>query len=168
KRSKATHLPPAARICYDWMVVQGNCHYARDRAVFTTYRPITRRLTHNIFNPHEELEVAGVGTVRVPVVRGLGNPFDTETLELHDVLHIPEAVCNGFNPLLYGSSMSCTSEAWTGADALGRPLWVALPFAGGSRLVLAGNPIGETEIIQGRYYSLSLYLSPQERGELVG
>ncbi|PYH94074.1 UbiD family decarboxylase [Aspergillus ellipticus CBS 707.79] len=168
KRTKATHLPPSARICYDWMIVQGNCHYARDRAIFSTYRPITRRLKHNMFNPHEELEVAGVGTVQMAVVRSLENPFETTVLELHDVLHIPEAVCNGFNPLLYGSSMSCTAEAWTGADVAGCPLWVALPFAGGSRLVLPGNPRGETEIIEGRYYTLSLYVSPEERRELVG
>ncbi|PYH86823.1 hypothetical protein BO82DRAFT_388413 [Aspergillus uvarum CBS 121591] len=177
--------PTAHRICYDWMIVQGNCHYARDRAAFTSYRPVTTvRLQTNIFNPMEELEVAGVGTVEIPVARSLApsssdhNPFapdnNTHTLVLENVLHIPEAVCNGFNPLLYGSSMSCTAESWTGADRAGTPLWVATPFAGGSRLVLAGAAVqlqhqqGVSELIAGRYYTLSLYISPAEKAELMG
>ncbi|RAH48850.1 uncharacterized protein BO95DRAFT_439962 [Aspergillus brunneoviolaceus CBS 621.78] len=181
--------PTAHRLCYDWMIVQGNCHYARDRAAFTSYRPVTTvRLQTNIFNPMEELEVAGVGTVEIPVMRSLTdptnpnhNPFDntqsntnTHTLVLENVLHIPEAVCNGFNPLLYGSSMSCTAESWTGADRAGTPLWVATPFAGGSRLVLAGaaaqlqHQQGVSELIAGRYYTLSLYISPAEKAELMG
>ncbi|PYI25132.1 hypothetical protein BP00DRAFT_410219 [Aspergillus indologenus CBS 114.80] len=175
--------PTAHRVCYDWMIVQGNCHYARDRAAFTSYRPVTTvRLQTNIFNPMEELEVAGVGTVELPVARSLApsNPFanhdhpNTHTLVLENVLHIPEAVCNGFNPLLYGSSMSCTAERWTGADRAGTPLWVATPFAGGSRLVLAGaaaqlqHQQGVSELIAGRYYTLSLYISPAEKAELMG
>ncbi|CAK41358.1 hypothetical protein AnigIFM59636_001530 [Aspergillus niger] len=116
KRTKAMHLPSSQRICHDWMVVQGNVHYARDRAHFTTYRPVTAHLKNNIFNPMDELEVAGIGTVEIPVVRSLDNPFDTHTIVLENVLHIPEAVCNGFNPLLFGSSMSCTETAWMGAD----------------------------------------------------
>ncbi|XRM43947.1 hypothetical protein ABZX51_007103 [Aspergillus tubingensis] len=167
KRTKAMHIPSSQRICHDWMVVQGNVHYARDRAHFTTYRPVTAHLKNNIFNPMDELEVAGIGTVEIPVVRSLDNPFDTHTIVLENVLHIPEAVCNGFNPLLFGSSMSCTETAWMGADREGRLMWVAMPFRGGSRLVLAGGLVGESEIIEGRYYTLSLYVSPEEKGEFL-
>ncbi|KAI3029130.1 hypothetical protein CBS147347_3464 [Aspergillus niger] len=103
-QSLTMHLPSSQRICHDWMVVQGNVHYARDRAHFTTYRPVTAHLKNNIFNPMDELEVAGIGTVEIPVVRSLDNPFDTHTIVLENVLHIPEAVCNGFNPLLFGSN----------------------------------------------------------------
>ncbi|PYH43669.1 uncharacterized protein BP01DRAFT_344352 [Aspergillus saccharolyticus JOP 1030-1] len=170
QRARPTPPTPSAHsLCYDWMVVSGNCHYARDRAVFTHYRPVSVRLKHNIFNPMDELEVAGVGTVELPVVRSLDNPFATHVLVLENVLHIPEAVCNGFNPLLYGSSMSCTAEAWTGADRAGTPLWVAMPFAGGNRLVLASSQQqqGVSELIAGRYYTLSLYVSAEEKGELM-
>ncbi|KAI2969096.1 hypothetical protein CBS147323_4074 [Aspergillus niger] len=104
-QSLTMHLPSSQRICHDWMVVQGNVHYARDRAHFTTYRPVTAHLKNNIFNPMDELEVAGIGTVEIPVVRSLDNPFDTHTIVLENVLHIPEAVCNGFNPLLFGSTL---------------------------------------------------------------
>ncbi|KAI2823874.1 hypothetical protein CBS115989_1107 [Aspergillus niger] len=91
-QSLTMHLPSSQRICHDWMVVQGNVHYARDRAHFTTYRPVTAHLKNNIFNPMDELEVAGIGTVEIPVVRSLDNPFDTHTIVLENVLHIPEAI----------------------------------------------------------------------------
>ncbi|KAH2645018.1 hypothetical protein LV164_005221 [Aspergillus fumigatus] len=151
KRTKTTHA--ASRICYDWMIVLGNCHYARDRASFTHYRAMPRRtlVKNNIFNPHEELEVAGVGTVELRVCRTVRDGgASSHVLVLEDVLHIPEAVCNGFNPLLYGSSMSCNMEYWEGADRRGEPVWFAVPYAGGTRLVLAGNPKGASELIQGR------------------
>ncbi|KAE8355731.1 hypothetical protein BDV28DRAFT_145916 [Aspergillus coremiiformis] len=165
KRNKVTH--PAHRICHDWMVVSGNCHYARDRAVFTTYRPVDLRLKNNIFNPHDELHVAGVGSVHLSVRK---SPRDATAhdIVLEDVLHIPEAVCNGFNPLLFGSSMSCHAESWEGADRQGEPVWVSLPFAGHTRLVLAEDLDGESELIEGRYYTLSLYVTPEEKGVLKG
>jgi hypothetical protein len=117
KRTKTTHA--ASRICYDWMIVSGNCHYARDRASFTHYRAIPRRtvIKNNIFNPHEELEVAGVGTVELRVCRTVRDGgASSHVLVLEDVLHIPEAVCNGFNPLLYGSSMSCNMAVCWGDE----------------------------------------------------
>ncbi|KAB8227197.1 hypothetical protein BDV23DRAFT_30425 [Aspergillus alliaceus] len=165
KRNKVTH--PAHRICYDWMVVSGNCHYARDRAVFTTYRSVDLRLKNNIFNPHDELHVAGVGTVHLTVCKSPRDPTP-HVIVLQDVLHIPEAVCNGFNPLLFGSSMSCNADYWEGADRSGQPVWFSLPFAGHTRLVLAGDLKGESELIEGRYYTLSLYITPEEKGELAG
>ncbi|KJJ33719.1 hypothetical protein AFLA70_556g000451 [Aspergillus flavus AF70] len=164
KRNKVTH--PANRICYDWMVVSGNCHYARDRAVFTTYRSVDLRLKNNIFNPTDELHVAGVGTVHLTVCRSPQDPT-SHVIVLEDVLHIPEAVCNGFNPLLFGSSMSCNADYWEGADRSGQPVWFSLPFAGHTRLVLAGDPKGESELIEGRYYTLSLYITPEEKRELA-
>ncbi|KAF9887269.1 hypothetical protein FE257_010397 [Aspergillus nanangensis] len=121
KRNKTLHT--ANRICHDWMVVQGTCHYARDRGSFTNYRPVSLRLKNNIFNPHEELHVEGVRTVQLTVCRTREDPSSPQLLVLEDVLHIPEAVCNGFNPLLYGTSMSCTADFWEGAHRNGQPLW---------------------------------------------
>ncbi|KAL5365945.1 hypothetical protein BJX96DRAFT_160045 [Aspergillus floccosus] len=166
KRNKVAHT--SNRICHDWMVVSGNCHYARDRGSFTSYRQVaaTQRIKNNIFNPHEELHVAGVGTVHLTVCRSRADPAP-QTLVLEDVLHIPEALCNGFNPLLYGSSMSCNADCWEGGDATGQPLWYSLPFAGHTRLVLWGNPLGESELIEGRYYTLSLYVTPEEKKAIV-
>ncbi|KKK27113.1 hypothetical protein ARAM_006495 [Aspergillus rambellii] len=164
KKTRIVH--PSQRICYDWMVVSGNCHYARDAASFSTYRPAHATLQHNVFNPQDELQVAGIGTVHVTVTRGRNDPT-AHVLVLEGVLHIPEAVCNGFNPLLVGSSMSCHQALWEGADATGQPMWYGLPFAGGTRLVLAGNPRGDSELIEGRYYTLSLYVSPEERADII-
>lgn len=171
KRTRTAHLtkPPTK----DWMVVQGNAHYARDLSTFLpgSYTPTSQTLSHNIFDPSSELHVAGIGTVRIPVQTGPA-PTDTNVLELHEVLHVPEAVCNGFNPLLYGSSMSCYEGFWEGRVPGGgeRPEWVARGFAGGARLVLEGR--GEedgvgSEIIDSAWEgggcgSLSLYVSREE------
>ncbi|KAB8243940.1 hypothetical protein BDV35DRAFT_361297 [Aspergillus flavus] len=63
--------------------------------------------------------------------------------------------------------MSCNADYWEGADLSGQPVWFSLPFAGHTRLVLAGDPKGESELIEGRYYTLSLYITPEEKRELA-
>ena len=160
-RKRSRFAPMTSRQCPDWMVISGNCHYARDQASFITYRPVARQIKNNIFNPYDEIHVAGVGTVHLTVCK---SPHDLSphTIVLENVLHIPEAVCNGFNPLLYGSSMSCHQEYWEGGDTSGNPIWFSAPFAGGTKLVLAGDPPGESEMIQGRDYTLCLSVSPEE------
>ncbi|GKZ24339.1 hypothetical protein AbraCBS73388_011147 [Aspergillus brasiliensis] len=128
KRTKAMHLPSSQRICHDWMVVQGNVHYARDRAHFTTYRPVTAHLKNNIFNPTDELEVAGIGTVEIPVVRSLDNPFDTHTIVLENVLHIPEAY------VVYGNGVDgggSRGEVDVGGDAVSRGVKVSFGWGVG-------------------------------------
>ncbi|KAL3472280.1 hypothetical protein BJX99DRAFT_9106 [Aspergillus californicus] len=166
RRKKTRTIHPSAQICHDWMIVSGNCHYARDKASFTTYTPLNTVIKSNVFSPHDETHVAGVGTVHIPVRRG-PNDASVHTLVLDGVLHIPEAICNGFNPLLVGSSMSCHLEYWEGADRQGTPMWFGLPFAGFGRLVLAGG-CGESDLIEGRDYTLSLYISPEERATIMG
>ncbi|KAL2871587.1 uncharacterized protein BJX67DRAFT_369714 [Aspergillus lucknowensis] len=170
RKRKKTRLsaPSSSSICRDWMIVTGNCHYARDVASFTTYRPLKRNalIKSDIFSPHDEIRVVGVGTVYLCVRRGRGwgnSDGSTHTIVLEGVLHIPEAVCNGFSPLLVGSSMSCHLEYWEGADRLGQPMWFAVPVAGLARLVLAEDGGGESELIPGKDYTLSLYISPEER-----
>ncbi|KAL4794874.1 hypothetical protein BDV19DRAFT_364075 [Aspergillus venezuelensis] len=165
KKSRTIH--PSASICTDWMIVSGNVHYARDRASFTQYTPVNTTIKNNIFSPHDEMQVAGIGTVSLLVPRGV-NDSRTHLLVLEGVLHIPEAICNGFNPLLVGSSMSCHAEYWEGADRRGEPMWFGLPFVGMGRLVLAGGDGGESDLIEGRQYTLSLYVSPEERNTIMG
>lgn len=166
RRKKSRMVHPSASICRDWMIVSGNCHYARDKASFATYAPVHTLVKSNTFNPHDEKLVAGVGNVHLPVRRGPNDP-GTHVLVLEGVLHIPEAICNGFNPLLVGSSMSCHRDYWEGADARGTPMWFGLPFAGLGRLVLAGGLEGESDLIEGRPYTLSLYISPEEKEAIM-
>lgn len=63
--------------------------------------------------------------------------------------------------------MSCKMEFWEGADRAGRPMWFSLPFAGLSRLVLDDPAAGETDLIAGRLYTLSLYISPEEKETIM-
>ncbi|KAL5333316.1 hypothetical protein BJX70DRAFT_71558 [Aspergillus crustosus] len=167
KRTRTIH--PSHSICRDWMIVSGNCHYARDSASFTTYTPSTTTIKNNIFNLFDEMHVSGVGSVQLTVPATPGDPTIFSTLVLEDVLHIPEAVCNGFNPLLVGSSMSCHPGYWEGKDRMGRAMWFGLPLAGLGRLVLKpGEGEGVSELIEGRQYTLSLYISPEEKGVILG
>ncbi|PLB49143.1 hypothetical protein P170DRAFT_509755 [Aspergillus steynii IBT 23096] len=163
KRTKQTH--PTPNICHDWMVVSGNCHYARDLAHFTSYRPVSAVLKNNLFNAHDELRVAGVGSVLLTTCRSATDP-SPRTIRLDDVLHIPDALCNGFNPLLVGSSMSCHATHWEGADREGEPLWWGRKAAGGTKVVLVGEPESVSELIGGREYTLSLYVSGEEKGAM--
>ncbi|KAL4875423.1 hypothetical protein BJY04DRAFT_224088 [Aspergillus karnatakaensis] len=170
RRKKTRTVHPSRCICRDWMIVSGNVHYARDKASFTTYTPLNVLLKNNIFNPFDEMQVAGVGRVELLVPAAADDATTLNTLVLEDVLHIPEAVCNGFNPLLVGSSMSCGLGCWEGRDRGGRAMWFGLPFAGMGRLVLAtgmGEGEGESELIEGRQYTLSLYVSPEEKGVIM-
>ncbi|KAL6230512.1 hypothetical protein BDW75DRAFT_222531 [Aspergillus navahoensis] len=165
RRKKTRTVHPSTQICRDWMIVSGNVHYARDKASFvpSSYTPISTTLKSNIFSPHDEMIVAGIGDVHLTVPRGINNP-STHTLVLENVLHIPEALCNGFNPLLIGSSMSCHAEYWEGCDRWGNELWFGTRFCGVGRLVIV--PVDgrtESDLIEGREYTLSLYVSPEEK-----
>lgn len=148
------------------MVTSGNTHYAKDLTSFTSYTPISATISHNVFSPTDELQVTGVGAVALEVQRS-PRSLDTHVITLQDVLHIPDALCNGFNPLLYGSSMSCHTDLWEGRDAKGTPLWYSLPFAGASRLALAQRRCGGSELVDGNSYSLSLYITPQEKTSVL-
>ncbi|KAL4971246.1 hypothetical protein BDW66DRAFT_163833 [Aspergillus desertorum] len=165
RRKKTRIFHPSTQICRDWMIVSGNVHYARDKASFvpSSYTPISTTLKSNIFSPHDEMLVAGIGDVHLTVPRGINDP-STHTLVLENVLHIPEALCNGFNPLLIGSSMSCHADYWEGHDRWGNGMWFGTRFCGVGRLVLA--PVdgqAESDLIEGREYTLSLYVSPEEK-----
>ncbi|KAL4900082.1 hypothetical protein BDW74DRAFT_171026 [Aspergillus multicolor] len=168
RRKKTRTVHPASQICRDWMIVSGNVHYARDAASFVqdTYIPVSAHLKSNMFSPHDETLVSGIGAVHLTVPRGINDPA-THTLVLENVLHIPEALCNGFNPLLVGSSMSCMEDRWEGCDALGQGMWYGTRFCGTGRLVLADMGQAESDLIEGREYTLSLYVSPQEKSAIV-
>jgi len=148
--------PPDCR-CWDWMIVSGTCHYARDRVAFTTYRPV-RKVVGNTF-------VAGTGTVELRVRTSNEEGSPDGVLVLENVLHIPRAICNGFNWAAYqritGGSARLGLES-QGFDRDGRPIWCGQPFVGLEKLVLAGNPQGDSNLWEGGHYSLSMYISNEE------
>lgn len=147
---------PQYRRCYDWIVVSGDCHYAKNHASFKTYRPI-------IGGTAQGAQVAGIGTVELEVKRSPEGQ-ETNMLVLEDVLHIPTAKCNGFRSRALQGTESWGAGVVQGFDGTStQPTWYATEFCGLRRLVLAGNPQGESELEEGGHYSLSLYLSREER-----
>ncbi|KAL1966234.1 hypothetical protein VTN77DRAFT_4786 [Rasamsonia byssochlamydoides] len=141
KKTRKRENPPRRR-CWDWMIVGGHCHFARNRSSFKTYR----RLRGEAGTPNAA-RVIGIGTVELLVRRSWNDPKPYK-LVLEDVLHIPDAICNGFNPMLLsdGACCQCRSgkDGWQGIDPYTEEqLWYTKPFARLSKLVLAGNPQGE-------------------------
>ena len=160
KRQKPAN--PPRRRCWDWMIVGGDCHYAKNRSSFTTYRRIQ--------GTAQGARVIGIGTVELQVQRS-PKESGTHTLVLEDVLHIPEAICNGFNSRLAGGAESWIRGSVHGLDASsGQPLWYGTEFCGSTRLVLAGNPQGESVLEEmereGSAFMLSVYLNEEEWANL--
>ncbi|KAJ0417921.1 hypothetical protein BJY00DRAFT_315519 [Aspergillus carlsbadensis] len=143
--------PVPAERCWDWMLVAGNTHYAKDRASFIAYRHIARYCPAAMLG--RPVLVAGVGTVELKVPSSPNPGSYVRTLVLENVLHLPNAVCNGFSVALWlQASGTCglgSIGACTGWDKQDLPYWFSLPFHGSERLVLYGNPQGRTYLGDG-------------------
>lgn len=144
------------------MITSGNCHYAKNRSSFKEYR----RLNLTIGNIGlSKTRVIGIGTVELVVKRSPGDE-GANILVLENVLHIPDAICNGFSPHLTRCAHSWTKEGIQGFDNDDRPIWFATKFAGLNRFVLFGNPQGESKLAQkhreGVMLLLSVFLTPGE------
>ncbi|KAL4992657.1 hypothetical protein BDW68DRAFT_173046 [Aspergillus falconensis] len=138
--------------CYDWIINSGTTHYARDRYIFTTYRPT-------------KIFVAGIGTVelRVKVPGSTRISPKSRTLVLDNVLHLPHAVCNGFSARLYRKIHGGGTGKDGGVDAEGLlPLWCSEKFGDVSRLVLETNMqssgLGVSFLCPGVQYSIDFNL----------
>ncbi|KAJ5890584.1 uncharacterized protein N7473_006812 [Penicillium subrubescens] len=129
---------------WDWMVVSGNCHYTKDRASFMTYRPIQKMIrTRMIFSGLRDTYVAGVGIVKLKVCTSSDEGSQNGVLVLENVLHVPSAICHGFNSRSYhdrnGGEVAAHEGNWRGFDKNGKPLWYGVPFFGFQKLALVGN-----------------------------
>lgn len=162
KRRRAHENPPHHR-CWDWMIVSGSCHYAKNRSSFVTYRRVGRKVPSGVTGG--DAFVAGIGSVELKVRSGKAKGSPVRTLVLYDVLHIPDAVCNGFCfDLLQveGGSVSTKTGDFSATDGQGHPLWHGERFCGLSRLVLAGKPQGESYLEDikkdGTLLALSMYI----------
>ncbi|KAA8648556.1 hypothetical protein EYZ11_001103 [Aspergillus tanneri] len=149
----------AHKRCWDWIIVGGNCHYAKNRTAFRSYRRAPGKIGGS--------KVLGVGTVELKV-RRTSNDERSSTLVLTDVLHMPNARCNGLsiskyreaNPL---SGVEMEKEHFQATSHIdGEPLWCADEFCGMSKVALAGNPKGESYLRDGQVYMLSVIASSEE------
>ncbi|RAH58677.1 hypothetical protein BO85DRAFT_448688 [Aspergillus piperis CBS 112811] len=80
--------------CFTWLLLprQSNTHIAKNRSSFSSYRRAPCKIANQ--------RVLGVGTVQLRVQRAPDDPR-TNTLVLHDVLHMPNAKCNGISVAKY-------------------------------------------------------------------
>lgn len=143
--------------CWDWMMVSGTNHYAKNRSAFSTYCRAPCKVGST--------RVLGIGTVRLQMVRA---PHDerTYTLVLNNVLHIPEAICNGIsiNPgfmIENNYQIDWTDNAIYNPDT-DEPFFYGKMYCGLPRAVLAGNPQGKSYLKEDDFLSLSMYASKDE------
>lgn len=95
-------------------------------------------------------------------------------LVLENVLFIPDAICNGFNPVGFGGWMRCEGGVVVGGrdggaggagdgDGDGEGVgWCARAFAGGFRVEIAGGRAGGSEVVEGREYRFGVWVSDHE------
>jgi hypothetical protein len=162
KKLEAKSNPPLRRRrCWDWIVVGGDYHYAKNRSSFKEYHRIKAKIGLT--------RVIGIGTIELFVERKDSTPY---TLVLEDVLHTPSAVCNGFNPSLTDCRQTwTTNDTVEGKDTSGQSLWHARNFFGLPRLVIVNNPEGDSLIEKAKAkrklpFSLSLVVNQEERDKI--
>ncbi|KAH6525675.1 hypothetical protein HBI56_072660 [Parastagonospora nodorum] len=89
-----TNLP----LCPDWVFLSNaNVHVAKDRGWFKTFTPFASYLDASpIISPPKHLSVLGIGTVEIPTKRSPNTSVASShsSLLLHDVLYVPECLCN--------------------------------------------------------------------------
>ncbi|KAL4789795.1 hypothetical protein BDV19DRAFT_373543 [Aspergillus venezuelensis] len=163
RKRQAKEANPPRRRCHDWMIVSGSCHYAKNRSSFTTYRRVGKRMGQGLASVY----VAGIGTIQLQVRSSPARGAPTRTLELHDVLHTPGTICNGFNSMAWQRSEGGPStDLCSGTDRFDAPFWYSKVFRGLNRLVLAGNPQGESYLPRDTVLALSLYIDPADLEEI--
>lgn len=151
--------------CWDWILVGGTNHYAKNRASFSTYRRVLCQVGN--------MRVLGIGTVNLQVVRG---PEDTRTntLVLENVLHIPEAICNGISIDQYFRSHPDYDFSFRDGTVCrrdnGEAVWYGQDYSKSAprmRVVLAGDPKGGgSDFEKGVIYTLSIWASDNELDEM--
>ena len=164
-KAKPNNSNGSSQRCWDWILVGGTNHYAKNRASFSTYRRVLCQVGN--------MRVLGIGTVNLQVVRG---PEDTRTntLVLENVLHIPEAICNGISIDQYFTSHPDYDFSFREGTVCRRdnrePVWYSRRHFESSirkRVVLAGDPQGEKPgLKEGEIYTLSVWASDDELDEL--
>jgi hypothetical protein len=152
--------------CWDWMVVSG-FNYARDRSSFDTYYEINTTLRGTLGG---KIKVCGVGTVVLQVPKSSTVDSKTHTLVLKFVLHIPNAMFNGFSPASLEHGYRYVDDTMLGHDKRGKPSWYANKSPWGSRLAIAGCPQGVSPFSQspnpGGIVFLSVHATEEELEEI--
>lgn len=153
---KKGNQPP--RRCRDWIILTCGAQYAKNRSSFKTYQRIDK------VKLKSGTEVVGRGSVELEVLRS-PDSSESHTLVLENVLHIPDALCNGVT-IPKGTHDTSFSPIMRGFDEEGRPYWYGDEFRNFSRLALAGNhegdsPLEDEEAHPGPFY-LSLRLDEDE------
>ncbi|PYI04967.1 hypothetical protein BO78DRAFT_371825 [Aspergillus sclerotiicarbonarius CBS 121057] len=142
--SPSKQQPKPSTRCFDWLLLptNSNTHIAKNRSSFSDYRRAPCKIANQ--------RVLGVGTVQLRVQRAPDDPR-TNILVLHDVLHIPNARCNGISVAKYTGESDEGSEDGSEKQREGEGV-------DGLRVVLAGDKERGNEGLE----------ESDERGRMLG
>jgi len=152
--------PPNTRRCWDWMMVSGSAHYARNRSSFSDYRRTRGQATLSTSPGAGVTQVLGIGTVKLNMIRGPDDPR-TYTLVLENVLHIPSAICNGISISLLHVKYDVMNRRVFDSRTK-EPLFYGKKYCGLARAVVAGDPQGETYMDDETVYMLSIHATDED------
>ncbi len=149
-------------ICNDWMMVGGHCHYAKDLYWFSNdYKQI------NPIKIDGEHNVIGMGTVEL-IVRCSTKNFSTQTLKLRNVLHIPDAPCNGFEFKTMFNNIKETEGKCYCYDETKRQVCYGVMLTCGFPKLILNESIGISYMSGTRDAFLSIWLRKKEMMHLFG
>ncbi|KAI9048754.1 hypothetical protein LZ554_007585 [Drepanopeziza brunnea f. sp. 'monogermtubi'] len=132
--------------CYDWLIVTGTTHYAKDRSSFAKYTPLSGITAGG-------RPVLGIGSVKllaaqIDDVHRMPHHYK---IEINNVLHMPGMICNGYNAVVADTLCLINGpEAAEGFDRGRNRKWYGRwnRFAGRARMQLRGDPWGKSELIE--------------------
>ena len=149
-------------VCNDWMMVGGHCHYAKDLHWFgDDYKKINPLIVDG------EHEVIGIGTVEL-IVRCSTKNFVTQTLVLRNVLHIPEALCNGFEFKSMFENFKETEGKCYCYDETKRQVCYGIVLTCHYPKLILNETIGVSHMSGTRDLFLSIWLKKKEMKHLFG
>ena len=144
---------PKTKQCYDWIFsTASNVNIAVDRSSFKTYIAFNSYVL--TVSDQRQVVVRGIGTVELRLKREPGSR-DNHTITLHNVLHVPDWICNVFSDVFFFPA-SRYEHTWTefGVNFFVQDKEVPKPwgytenFCGLDRLVLSKNHNGRSPMLE--------------------
>ncbi|EKD13886.1 uncharacterized protein L3040_005501 [Drepanopeziza brunnea f. sp. 'multigermtubi'] len=132
--------------CYDWLIVTGTTHYAKDRSSFATYTPLSGVTAGG-------RPVLGIGSVKLLAAQidDVHSVSHYYKIEINNVLHMPGMICNGYNAVVADTLCLINGpEEAEGFDRGRNRKWYGRwnRFAGRARMQLRGDPWGKSEVME--------------------
>lgn len=125
--------------CYDWLPQKQGVHFARNRSSFSDYTSVNVKLDNGMW-------VQGIGSTHLDIMKGPDDSHGVDSIVLQDVLHLPNAICNGISMAMFDKGTVSYSPIFGCRDQKGVMVWRLDEYCGLHKLALLGDPQGESPL----------------------